>query len=133
MKLPEDARIPCFLCGTWIPVKLSKNDKPYFICLTCGVQVFVRYKLGISSLKQLLKRFTKENTEFIEVHNSGIEVLSLTSQLIKLEKRLEEIENNKSLLDNVFANDDSGTAEKALKLEIKRINKQLGNVYLTQG
>lgn len=128
MKLPEDARIPCFLCGTWIPIKLTKNDKPYFICVTCGIQVFVRCKPGITSLRKLLKRFYQNSTEFIDILNSGIEVLSLTSQLIKLENRLEEFENIKSLLANVFTNDNYDIAEKAIKLEIKRIKGLLNKI-----
>jgi DNA-directed RNA polymerase subunit RPC12/RpoP len=48
-----DKEFPCPLCGTGLPILASKRKKPYFTCNTCGVQVFVRGKTGISKLKQM--------------------------------------------------------------------------------
>ena len=48
--------IPCWLCGSPIPVKFSKKRKPYLICDNCGLQIFIRYgkaeDLLIAKIKQ---------------------------------------------------------------------------------
>src|SRR5206468_3161659 len=36
------AKIPCFLCSQEIRQRKDKNQKPYFICDPCGVQIFIR-------------------------------------------------------------------------------------------
>lgn len=61
MNLSDKPMIPCFLCGKSICVKLTKNDKPYFICDDCGLQVFVRYKPGIRILKRLLRTISDDD------------------------------------------------------------------------
>lgn len=41
---------PCPICGELRELGISKKDKPYFCCNTCGVQVFIRGREGISRL-----------------------------------------------------------------------------------
>ena len=41
---------PCPLCRRPRPVQQTKKHKPYLICDTCGVQMFVRYVDGIRRL-----------------------------------------------------------------------------------
>lgn len=50
-----DKEFPCPLCGAGLPILPSKRKKPYFTCNDCGVQVFVRGKMGISKLKQMAR------------------------------------------------------------------------------
>jgi DNA-directed RNA polymerase subunit RPC12/RpoP len=45
---------PCFLCAEKLDLRISKTEKPYFICEDCGVQIFVRRKKGIKRLYQVL-------------------------------------------------------------------------------
>ena len=45
---------PCNLCGAPLEVRETKKDKPYLICNSCGVQVFIRYAAGIQRFKNLL-------------------------------------------------------------------------------
>jgi len=48
--------IPCWLCGSAIPVKFTKKGKVYLICNNCGIQTFLRYgkaeELLIAKIKE---------------------------------------------------------------------------------
>jgi len=48
--------VPCWLCGSPVPVKFTKKDKPFLVCNDCGVQTFIRYgkaeELLIAKIKQ---------------------------------------------------------------------------------
>jgi DNA-directed RNA polymerase subunit RPC12/RpoP len=46
--------LPCVLCGKELDKRIDKNRKPYFICDSCGVQIFIRGKRGIKRLERLL-------------------------------------------------------------------------------
>jgi hypothetical protein len=35
-------RVECFGCGNWLPIKLSKKERAYWVCDQCAVQVFLR-------------------------------------------------------------------------------------------
>lgn len=48
----EGKEVQCFLCGRWTDVRISKKDRPYFVCDACGIQVFVRGNKGIERLKE---------------------------------------------------------------------------------
>jgi len=45
-------KIPCPTCRKQLEQKLTRKDKPYFVCEACGVQVFVRFQEGIERLKR---------------------------------------------------------------------------------
>jgi hypothetical protein len=47
--------VGCFLCGGQLQIRLTKKDRPYWICNDCGTQVFVRGDKGIARLKALVK------------------------------------------------------------------------------
>jgi len=53
-------RFPCPICSMPQDVRGSKQGKPYITCNTCGVQVFVRGKLGIAAVERLLDRARTE-------------------------------------------------------------------------
>ncbi len=103
------------------------------MCQGCGIQIFVRCEAGISNLRKLIRNLAEENTEFLRIDKSSLEVLSLTSKLLKLQNNLEEVLNRKSLVDEVFGNAKTDAAEIAINSEIKSIlealkkhKKQLG-------
>jgi DNA-directed RNA polymerase subunit RPC12/RpoP len=48
------ALLPCFLCHKQLDLRISKTEKPYFVCEDCGMQIFVRGKRGIQRLQKLL-------------------------------------------------------------------------------
>ena len=44
---------PCPVCAAGLPILISKTNKPYCTCNSCGIQLFIRGKLGISRLRKL--------------------------------------------------------------------------------
>ncbi len=55
-------RFPCPVCAMPQEVRGSKKGKPYITCNTCGVQVFIRGRIGIEEFKKLLDRARLEGT-----------------------------------------------------------------------
>ena len=47
--------IECFLCGGRVEIKLSKKNRPYFHCLDCYLQCFIRGDAGIRRLIRLVR------------------------------------------------------------------------------
>jgi len=121
MNLPDKPIIPCFLCGKPTPVKLTKKDKPYFVCDPCGLQVFVRCKPGILILKRLMKTIAKAGTKFQTLNQSSYQTLSLVSRLNELQIRLEHVRENKPVADYILSGSESETIERALKRSISTV------------
>jgi transcription elongation factor Elf1 len=55
-------RFPCPVCATPQDVRGSKKGKPYVTCNACGVQLFIRGKVGIDAFEKLLTRAAIEGT-----------------------------------------------------------------------
>ena len=53
---------PCPVCTRAREVRITKKDKPYFICDPCGIQVFVRGPAGIAEFERLLVRAKNQGT-----------------------------------------------------------------------
>ncbi|HEX2712764.1 MAG TPA: hypothetical protein VHM88_11145 [Candidatus Acidoferrales bacterium] len=51
----EGKEFECFLCGGRVEIKLSKKNRPYFHCLDCYVQCFIRGDAGIRRLISLIE------------------------------------------------------------------------------
>ncbi len=47
--------LTCFLCGARVVIKLSKKNRPYFHCLNCYLQCFIRGDSGIRRLTKLIQ------------------------------------------------------------------------------
>ena len=60
MLTPKSGSFPCPVCTEPREIRHAKNDKPYLICDPCGTQLFVRGRVGISRLTELVDRATKE-------------------------------------------------------------------------
>jgi ssDNA-binding Zn-finger/Zn-ribbon topoisomerase 1 len=54
-------RFPCPLCGQGLDVRQTKKKKPYVICDPCGVQLFVRSKVGMHIFEQLVSEADQRN------------------------------------------------------------------------
>lgn len=46
---------PCPLCREPLEIRISKHNLPYVVCNSCGVQMFVRYELGVKRLEDSIK------------------------------------------------------------------------------
>src|SRR5713101_7123146 len=47
-------KFPCQPCGAGLGIRISRRQKPYTLCLECGIQNFYRGKQGIRRLWELL-------------------------------------------------------------------------------
>jgi hypothetical protein len=54
-------RFPCPLCGQGLDVRETKKKKPYVICDSCGVQLFVRSKAGMRIFEHLVSDAEQRN------------------------------------------------------------------------
>jgi hypothetical protein len=49
---------PCPVCGASLGIRIARTEKPYFVCIDCGIQIFIRGKTGISRLNKILQNET---------------------------------------------------------------------------
>ena len=50
----KDQYFLCPICGEMREVSYSKRSKPYCTCNDCGVQLFIRGKIGIRRFENLI-------------------------------------------------------------------------------
>jgi chaperonin cofactor prefoldin len=96
------AVLPCFLCGKQLDQRTDKNNKPYFICNPCGMQIFIRRQLGIKKLEELIRNL-KEGELPLKKHADA---------LYQVQAILSEIDG--------------------LKAEIKRLNLEIGFFWIDE-
>jgi hypothetical protein len=85
--------IPCHLCSQELHVRRDKHGKPYFVCETCCMQVFVRGKQGIENLAHLIDTLREHDLPFREHARVLYEVQALLSEIRGLEKELEALDS----------------------------------------
>lgn len=108
---------PCPICRQLIPVKYTKNRKPYCTCNECGVQLFIRGKPGIKLFEKLLGKTTAEK--------NSVELLRITDHFGALKAKLADIISQKPL----FSTDpDLEMAEELLTDQIKKVRIQLKKI-----
>jgi DNA repair ATPase RecN len=67
-------------------MRLSKREKPYFVCDSCGIQIFVRRKEGIERLNK-----------FLDVSNQySVPFQQATERVYEIQARLNEIDATKA-------------------------------------
>ncbi len=108
----------CPVCGMVLPVKIARTQKPYCVCLLCGIQIFFRGKAGIQRLRDLL-RMEKPVAE--EISGSAVAV-NLYNQLEKLKQQRDELEQQQGI---IFKDPDLENAILAIEAEIKRVQSGL--------
>jgi chaperonin cofactor prefoldin len=96
------ADLPCFLCGKQLNQRTDKNNKPYFICNPCGMQVFIRRELGIQKLEELIRN----------LKGRELPLRTHTQVLYEVQAILSEMDD--------------------LKAEIKRLNGEIGFFWIDQ-
>jgi DNA-directed RNA polymerase subunit RPC12/RpoP len=52
--MSDQKRFPCSICAALLDVRETKKGKPYVICNSCGLQMFVRNGDGIRRFESLL-------------------------------------------------------------------------------
>ena len=110
--------IPCFLCGNKLDQRISKNEKPYFICDPCGIQLFVRRKQGIELLDKYMNSFKRGEITFQEHSRSVAKIHGILVEINGVKKEIEMLENEMGFL---FPDSDKVAARDALKKRLERL------------
>jgi len=122
------AKIPCFLCSQELRLRRDKHEKPYFVCDSCGMQIFVRGRQGIENLAQLIKTMRERDFPFREHARVLHEIQAVLTELRGVEKEIEKLD---SVLD-VFASDrsikDKTRVKKSLNARIENLLSQLERI-----
>lgn len=116
------ASIPCFLCGTDLPIRTDKNEKRYFICDHCGIQAFVRKQAGISNLEELLDNFRTQDFQFARHKQSFFQICAVLKEIDDLKGQIKKLKSQTGF----FSEDpDKVRAIKALKARVSALLSML--------
>ena len=79
----------CPLCQKGLEIKISKKQKPYCVCLDCGIQLFIRGKQGISRLKKKTG-FELDSFDVYESNRGTKTLAQLKAELREVNRAIEE-------------------------------------------
>ena len=109
---------PCPVCAVSLPIRIARTQKPYCVCMDCGIQIFVRGKTGIARLQAIL-----EDKMLVTGVWSGANTPELLFNRIQhLKRRKSELEQKQRLL---FPDSDLENAIRAVDNEIERVQGEL--------
>lgn len=119
------AVLPCFLCGKQLDQRTDKNNKPYFICNPCGMQVFIRRELGIQKLEELICNL-KEGELPLKTHTQVLyEVQAILSEMDDLKAEIKRLDGEIGFF---FIDQDKLRARKLLEARIENLLLQLEQI-----
>jgi DNA-directed RNA polymerase subunit RPC12/RpoP len=116
------AKIPCFLCSQELRQRKDKNDKPYFVCDSCGMQIFVRGRQGIENLAQLIATLREHDFPFKEHARVLHEIQATLTEMRGVKKEIKSLD---SVL-NIFSEDED--RERTRELLRRRIESLLSRL-----
>jgi DNA-directed RNA polymerase subunit RPC12/RpoP len=116
------SKILCFLCIQELPERTDKNRKPYFICDSCGVQIFVRGRQGITNLEHLKKTLKERDLEFRERRATLLRMQGILMEIRGVEK---EIAALSSVLDALIPNERKDRQRELLNKRIETLLLEL--------
>ena len=122
------AKMPCVLCSKELELRRDKHKKPYFVCDSCGVQIFVRGRQGIENLEELIKTLRERDFPFREHARVLHEIQAVLTEIRGVEKEIEKLDSGF----DVFASDrrvkDKKRARKSLDTRIETLLVQLERI-----
>ena len=115
-----DKVLPCPVCNMALRIKISKKQKPYCMCLECGIQIFFRGQEGIKRLYEMIRSEEAVAAEF----TGPARAISLYNHLQHLKRQKRAFENAQG----IFSLDgDLQRVIKALDAEIEKVRTELEN------
>ena len=108
---------PCPICNEMLEVGYTKRSKPYCTCNHCGVQLFVRGRIGIKRFLSLISDFNYKA--------KSKELIDLIDYFEKLKEKLNKIRKNKPIIGK---NEDLNIQEKAIKKQLNNLRKKLESI-----
>ena len=109
---------PCPVCNMGLRLKISRKQKPYCMCLECGIQIFFRGQAGIVRLHEMIKAEEAVVLEF----SGPARAISLYNRLQHLKRQKEALEKKHG---RIFRNSDVEQVIEALDVEMQRIRNEL--------
>jgi DNA-directed RNA polymerase subunit RPC12/RpoP len=116
--------IPCFLCGTKLEQRIDKNEKRYFICDPCGIQLFIRRKPGIERLDRYMKSFSRGEIKFRKHSDSVAEVQGILAEVNGLKDEIKRLDSELGIF---FPDCDQVAARDALQRRLAGLIEMLEN------
>jgi hypothetical protein len=109
---------PCPVCGTSLGIRIARTQKPYCVCIDCGIQIFFRGKAGISRLNKII-----ENELLIAGRDSNASIATV------LFNRIQHLKGQKANLEVkqglILRDPDLKNAIRAVDNEIERVQGEL--------
>ena len=109
---------PCPVCNMGLCLKISRKQKPYCMCLECGIQIFFRGQAGIKRLHEIIRSEEAVAAEF----NGPARAVSLHNRLQGLKRQRDRLEEKQGM---VFRDSDTDKLIEALDAEIERVRSEL--------
>ena len=119
------ANIPCFLCAQELDQRKDKNQKPYFVCNPCGVQIFVRGRQGIHNLAELINTIQEREFPF---HEHALVLHQIQAILAEIRGVKKELESLGGFFDFLSEDTDQELARELLKTRITNLLSQLEQI-----
>jgi hypothetical protein len=110
---------PCPVCNMGLRLKISRKEKPYCMCLDCGIQIFFRGQSGIKRLHKIIRSEEAVAAEF----NGPARAVSLYNRLQGLKLQRDRLQEKQGF---VFRDSDTDKLIEALDAEIQRVRSELG-------
>ena len=114
--------LPCFLGGENLDKRTDKNGKTYFVCNTCGIQLFVRKAHGIELLDKLLRNVAKNEIPFKQ---RAEEVYKIQALLTEINGIKQQIDRLKSQTGFFYPDQDKLRACNLLKTKLGNLFREL--------
>ena len=109
---------PCPVCNMTLRLKTSRKQKPYCMCLECGIQIFFRGQEGIERLWKIICSEEAVAAEF----DGPARAVSLYNRLQGLKRQKDRLEDRQGI---IFRDADRDRVIEALDLEIERVRSEL--------
>src|ERR1700745_744954 len=103
--------LPCFLCERTLEQRTSKNGKPYFVCDSCGIQIFVRRKHGIEKLSKLIAEMESQQVYSRAQSSKYLRILAILNEISGTKAQIKKIDDSVFL----FPNPEQAAAKQALE------------------
>src|SRR2546421_9597487 len=103
---------PCPVCNMGLRIKISRKQKPYCMCLECGIQIFFRGQEGIKRLHKMIQSEEAVAAEF----NGPARAISLYNRLQGLKRQKAALMEKRGFFDR-----DRDKVIEALDAEIERV------------
>ncbi|HVZ60188.1 MAG TPA: hypothetical protein VG892_05330 [Terriglobales bacterium] len=116
------AAIPCFLCGNKLEKRTDKNEKPYFVCDPCGIQMFVRRQAGIERLEQFIEVVKQQQVSLAEHSYAVVEIQGILNEIRGVKREIETLDGEIGIF---FQDREKTAAKESLKKRLKTLLGEL--------